>query len=123
MAVPTRTARSVKAPAKTARPKKTVKTRRAPGKEAPDNATSIGASMFTNPFAELGNGSTFTPQMPEMNMENIISSTVEKQIQFYESAVKFSPIAHMLRQQAMITDMMLTMLRAQKEINKPPRDK
>ena len=96
--------------------------------DAPESSPSMAASMFANPFAELSDGGVFAPQMqqmqmPDMDMENIISSTVEKQIQFYESALKFSPIAHMLRQQAMITDMMLTMLRTQKEITKPPRNK
>ena len=121
--VATRTAASSRSAAKKSRIRKTVKTRSAPGEAAATTAKTISDNLFANPFADFTNGGAFAAQMPDFDMENIISSTVEKQIQIYESTVKFSPIAHMLRQQAMMTDMMLTILRTQKEITKPARNK
>ncbi len=124
--VTTRTAAASRSAPKKSRAKKTVNTRMAPGKRAAADAEAAAASLFANPFGDFTdytNGNIFSAQMPDMDIENIISSTVEKQIQIYESAVKFSPIANMLRHQAMLTDMMLTMLRSQKEISKPARNK
>ncbi len=51
------------------------------------------------------------------NFDTVVTSMVEQQIQLYESAVKYSPLATLLRQQAFLTDMMLTMLKAQKKFS------
>jgi len=116
--------------------KKTVKTRKAPSKTTASANASV-TDLFKNPFEELTNSisemAQGMPQMPngqdisanvaDLNIDNIVTSTVGQQIRFYESALKFSPMANLLRQQALLTDMMLTMLRTQKEFTKTMKPK
>lgn len=129
--VATRTAAVSRAAPKVSSARKTVETRKAPGKAAQTPADIFTSMGMANPFADMAadmaNGMAMPsmPTMPSMqtdladlNIETIVSATVEKQIQLYESALKLSPMASLLKQQALLTDMILTLLRTQKEITK-----
>ena len=116
--VTTRTAAATRAAPKISPPKKTVPTRKAPGKGVPSPTDILNGFGLSNPFGEMTKGMAMPTEMADLNIENIVSTTVEKQIQLYESALKLSPMANILRQQALLTDMILTVLRTQKEFSK-----
>jgi len=48
-------------------------------------------------------------------VESVVGSIVENQIQIYESALKHTPMAAVLRQQALVIDMVLSMLKTQQD--------
>ena len=48
-------------------------------------------------------------------VESVVGSIVENQISLYESAIKQTPMAAFLRQQALVIDMVLSMLKAQQD--------
>jgi len=56
-------------------------------------------------------------EMPWLNsgVETVVGGIVENQIALYESALKHSPMAAFLRQQALMIDMALSMLKAQQD--------
>lgn len=125
--VKTRTTAGNRAAAKKITASKSVKTRKAPSAaaSAPDgfNFANPFVEMANNPFADMTQGMKMPTELGSLDIEDIVTSTVEKQIQLYESALKFSPLAHLLRQQAFLTDMMLTVLRTQKELARVTKPK
>ena len=123
--VTTRTAATSRAAPKKPVENKTVESRRTPSKSATNALLKNPFEDLANTFGEMAkgmpnmaNGKALPTGMGDLDIESVVTSTVEKQIQFYESALKFSPIANLLRQQALLTDLMLTMLRTQKEFSK-----
>ena len=116
--VATRTAAASRAAPKISSANTTVPTRKAPGKGTPSPADILNGFGLSNPFEEITKGMAMPTEMGDLNIENIVTTTVEKQIQLYESALKLSPMANILRQQALLTDMILTVLRTQKEFSK-----
>lgn len=66
----------------------------------------------------MSNANWMTP-----GFEAMVSGIVEGQIQLFESAMKNSPMATYLRQQALLIDMTLSMMKSQQQGKKPARGK
>lgn len=69
--------------------------------------TTKSTTEASNPMAGM--------QFMTAGMESVVSGMVEGQISLYESALKNSPMAAYLRQQAMMIDMALSMMKAQQD--------
>ncbi|MEL6746263.1 MAG: hypothetical protein AAGF32_06530 [Pseudomonadota bacterium] len=79
-------------------------------------ATRDTASMASGMTAAMNGMAPFTA-MPWMNagLETAVTRMVENQISLYETAMKTSPVAAFLRQQALMMDMALSMMKSQQQ--------
>lgn len=87
------------------------KTRKTAAKRKNGKAGAIGSK------AGLAKAGFKMGEMPWLNsgVESVVGGIVENQIALYESALKHSPMAAFLRQQALMIDMALSMLKAQQD--------
>lgn len=87
------------------------KTRKTAAKRKNGKAGAIGSK------AGLAKAGFTMGEMPWLNsgVESVVGGIVENQIALYESALKHSPMAAFLRQQALMIDMALSMLKAQQD--------